>query len=90
MKRYLLDTHLIYWWMTGDSRLGNTTQRLIAKAEIVVSVASLWEMVLKKDCGKLALPAGNMAEQITLTLVPFILRASRGGHWDQAKTCSVS
>ena len=26
MKRYLLDTHLIYWWMTADARLGKATQ----------------------------------------------------------------
>ena len=53
MTRYLLDTHLIYWWMTNDARLGKTTQRLIAKSEIVVSVVSIWEMVLKNAKGKL-------------------------------------
>ena len=33
MKRYLLDTHLIYWWMTADARLGKATQRIIAQAQ---------------------------------------------------------
>ena len=47
MKRYLLDTHLIYWWMTADAKLGKVTQRLIAKSEFVVSTASAWEMALK-------------------------------------------
>lgn len=64
MKRYLLDTHLIYWWMTADVRLGKATQRLIAKSEIVVSAASIWEMVLKNARGKLPLPQGSITEQL--------------------------
>jgi len=29
MKRYLLDTHLLYWWMTAEACLGEATQRLV-------------------------------------------------------------
>ena len=64
MKRFLLDTHLVYWWMTGDARLGKATQRIIAKSEIIVSTASVWEMVLKNSKGKLPLPDGSIAEQL--------------------------
>ena len=64
MKRYLLDTHLIYWWMTADARLGKATQRIIAKSEIIVSTASIWEMALKNTKGKLPLPDGSLAEQL--------------------------
>jgi len=64
VKRYLLDTHLIYWWMTADARLGKPTQRIIAKSEIVVSTASVWEMVLKNARGKLPLPQGTITEQL--------------------------
>ena len=64
MKRYLLDTHLIYWWMTADARLGKATQRIIAKSEIVVSAASMWEMVLKNAKGKLPLPRSTITEQL--------------------------
>ena len=64
MKRYLLDTHLIYWWMTADARLGKASQRIIAKSEIVVSIASVWEMVLKNARGKLPLPQGSLVEQL--------------------------
>jgi len=63
VKRYLLDTHLIYWWMTADARLGKATQRIIAKSEIVVSAASIWEMALKNAKGKLPLPQGSITEQ---------------------------
>lgn len=77
MKRYLLDTHLIYWWMTADARLGKTTQRIITNSEIVVSTASLWEMVLKNAKGKLPLPQGSITEQLEaqgFSLLPVLPR----------------
>ena len=83
MKRYLLDTHLIYWWMTADARLGKTAQRIIAKSEIIVSTASLWEMVLKNAKGKLPLPKGVITEQleaqgfILLPILPRHIEAAR-------------
>ena len=83
MKRYLLDTHLIYWWMTADARLGKATQRIIAKSEIVVSVASMWEMALKNAKGKLPLPQGSLTEQLEaqgfllLPILPRHIEAAR-------------
>ncbi|MGZ8256460.1 MAG: type II toxin-antitoxin system VapC family toxin [Gallionella sp.] len=82
--RYLLDTHLIYWWMTNDARLGKATQRLIAQSEIVVSAVSIWEMVLKNAKGKLPLPEGSISTQleaqgfIVLALLPSHIEAVRG------------
>ena len=84
MKRYLLDTHLVYWWMTADARLGKATRRIIAKSEIVVSTASVWEMVLKNAKGKLPLPRGAIAEQleaqgfVLLPVLPRHIEAVRG------------
>jgi len=83
VKRYLLDTHLIYWWMTADARLGKATQRIIAKSEIVVSTASMWEMMLKNARGKLPLPQGSLAEQfeaqgfVVLPILPRHIEAVR-------------
>lgn len=77
MKRYLLDTHLIYWWMTADARLGKATQRIIAKSEIVVSTASMWEMTIKNAKGKLPLPQGSLTEQLEaqgFVLLPILPR----------------
>ncbi len=77
MKRFLLDTHLVYWWMTGDARLGKATQRIIAKSEIVVSTVSLWEMALKNAKGKLPLPQGSLTEQLEaqgFVLLPILPR----------------
>lgn len=77
MKRYLLDTHLIYWWMTADTRLGKATQSIIAKSEIIVSIASVWEMALKNAKGKLPLPQGAITEQLEaqgFALLPILPR----------------
>jgi PIN domain nuclease of toxin-antitoxin system len=77
LKRYLLDTHLLYWWMTGDARLGKATERIIAKSEIMVSAASMWEMTLKNAKGKLPLPQGSLAEQLEaqgFVLLPILPR----------------
>ena len=77
MKRYLLDTHLIYWWMTADARLGKVTQRIIEKSEIVISAASVWEMMLKNAKGKLPLPQGIITEQLEtqgFVLLPILPR----------------
>ena len=88
MKRYLLDTHLIYWWMTADTRLGKATQRIIANSEIVVSTASLWEMVLKNAKGKLPLPQGAITEQLEaqgFSLLPILPR-----HIEAARSLTCS
>jgi PIN domain nuclease of toxin-antitoxin system len=83
VKRYLIDTHLVYWWMTADVRLGKATQRIIAKSDIVVSAASMWEMVLKNSKGKLPLPQGSLTEQleaqgfILLPILPRHIEAAR-------------
>lgn len=83
MKRYLLDTHLVYWWMTGDARLGKATRSIIAKSEIIVSTASVWEMVLKNAKGKLPLPQGSIAVQleaqgfVILPILPRHIEAAR-------------
>jgi len=77
VKRYLLDTHLVYWWMTDDERLGLATEKLIEHAEIVVSVASVWEMVLKNAKGKLPLPDGSISaalEAQNFVLLPIVSR----------------
>jgi PIN domain nuclease of toxin-antitoxin system len=61
---FLLDTHLIYWWMTEDAKLGKSLRRLIAHADVSVSVASVWEMVVKNAKGKLPLPRGSVSESL--------------------------
>ncbi len=57
--RLLLDTHVFLWYITADSRL--TAPFLVAirepTNEVYLSVASIWEAVIKYGLGKLPLPA---------------------------------
>ncbi|WP_158809703.1 type II toxin-antitoxin system VapC family toxin [Beijerinckia sp. L45] len=53
--KLLLDTHALLWWLSDDTRLGRTARNDIADAsnDILVSVVSLWEIVVKVRIGKL-------------------------------------
>jgi PIN domain nuclease of toxin-antitoxin system len=56
--RYLLDTHLLLWWLANSPALPPEARALIADPSnsIVVSAVSLWEIWLKKSLGKLDIP----------------------------------
>jgi PIN domain nuclease of toxin-antitoxin system len=56
-RRALLDTHAFLWFTTGESRLTDTARELISdpRNEILLSMASLWEMAIKASSGKLVL-----------------------------------
>ena len=54
----LLDTHIFLWYITADDQLPESAQDAIrdpANASYL-SVASVWEAVIKYDLGKLPLP----------------------------------
>lgn len=55
--RFLLDTHTFLWFINGDKKLPKTTRILIAdmENEVLLSVASLWEIAIKTSIGKLTL-----------------------------------
>lgn len=54
----LLDTHAFLWWTMGDSRLSDTARSFIDNEanSIYVSSATAWEIAIKHQLGKLALP----------------------------------
>ena len=58
MKRLLLDTHVLLWWLSDDSRLGEASRQEISnpRNQVYVSAASTWEISIKKSTGKLAAP----------------------------------
>jgi PIN domain nuclease of toxin-antitoxin system len=73
MTRYLLDTHLVIWWLQGSKKLGAASRSLIERNECSVSVLSVWEIVNKLNAGQLKLPDGSVESQITgynLRLLP--------------------
>ncbi len=55
--RLLVDTHIMLWWMRGDSRLSAEAERLIrdGQNQLMWSVASSWEIAVKTNIGKLEL-----------------------------------
>lgn len=55
--RYLLDTHTLIWFISGDNQLSTRCRKLIEDSnnEIYLSIASLWEMAIKHSIGKLNL-----------------------------------
>lgn len=57
-RRILLDTHAILWWLARDSTLPPSATELIEDPEIEanVSVASVWEIGIKRAVGKLQAP----------------------------------
>lgn len=60
--RLLLDTHVYLWCVNNDPRLSSYARRLIQSAQdIYVSSASVWEMAIKINLGKLC---GDLDELI--------------------------
>ena len=57
MKKYLLDTHTLIWFLEGDSQISPLAKSLVLDTdnELFVSMASLWEMAIKTSIGKLTL-----------------------------------
>jgi len=53
----LLDTHTFLWAITGDKRLSRRAQELFCgPSDLWLSVASIWEILIKVQIGKLDLP----------------------------------
>jgi PIN domain nuclease of toxin-antitoxin system len=53
--RYLIDTHILLWWLFNDPRLDATCCTIISSPQnhILVSSASAWEIATKHRIGKL-------------------------------------
>jgi PIN domain nuclease of toxin-antitoxin system len=57
--RLLLDTHVLLWWLTNDPSLSAAARNEIEdpEASVFVSSASVWEVAIKKNLGKLDAPS---------------------------------
>ncbi len=55
--KYLLDTHTLIWFLTGDKKLSDKARGLIDNPDNrkFLSIASLWEIAIKVSLGKLTL-----------------------------------
>jgi PIN domain nuclease of toxin-antitoxin system len=55
--RLLIDTHILIYFLEGSNSLSNSHRQIIADSnnEVLLSIASLWEMAIKISIGKLTL-----------------------------------
>lgn len=78
--QYLVDTHILLWWLTANKRLKPGVKALLKdpKNAIFVSVVSGWEISIKQRNGKLPLQttvqecfekSGFLVKEITLAHV---------------------
>ena len=68
--KILLDTHVLLWYLLGDSRLTDRVREIVdAKTDLHFSIASLWEISIKINLGKLQL---NRSFQELLEALDFI------------------
>jgi len=80
--RLLLDTHAFLWWIRDDDSLSRRARRAITdeRNQCFLSMASCWEMAIKKSLGKLEIPEpidGFVAEQVAanrFSILPIELR----------------
>ena len=57
--RLLLDTHSFLWWMDSSPALSLAARTAISDPtnEILISIASIWELTIRVSSGKLNFPA---------------------------------
>ncbi len=58
--KYLLDTHVVVWWLTDDRKLSKAHAKLLERSErsgsaVGVSALSLWEIAKLAERGRLEL-----------------------------------
>jgi len=61
--KYLLDTHVILWWVTEPKKIAPKARKIIADKRNVIflSSVSFWEMAIKQSIGRLLIP-GNILD----------------------------
>ncbi len=58
MQRFLLDTHVLLWWLADSPQLGRRCKEKISNGrnQIFVSAATTWEISIKIGLNKLTAP----------------------------------
>lgn len=60
--KYLVDTHVWLWLLESPSKVAPSVRTALEQAEdLVLSVASVWELAIKAKLGKIALPSSVSA-----------------------------
>ncbi len=71
VRRLLLDTHVVLWWLADDPTLSDELKAAIDdELEVYVSAASGWEVAIKQGIGKLRAPVDLVEAFDTSDLQP--------------------
>jgi len=70
----LLDTHAFIWLITEDNKLSSTARNYILdrRTNLYLSSASVWEIIIKCNIGKMKLsgnPQSFITKQLTVNLI---------------------
>jgi PIN domain nuclease of toxin-antitoxin system len=66
----LLDTHVVLWWLADDPHLSDELKERIDKeVEVFVSTATVWEVAIKQQLGKITAP-DDLPERIRDSELP--------------------
>jgi PIN domain nuclease of toxin-antitoxin system len=57
--KYLLDTHVILWWISEPEQISSKARKIISdkNIKVLISSVSIWEMSIKKSLGRLSFPS---------------------------------
>jgi len=80
--KLLLDTHAMLWWLAEPEKLSRAALDAISspRSEVFVSAASLWEISIKQQLGKLELP-GSPEPVLTTGGVRMLDISAEDGWW---------
>jgi PIN domain nuclease of toxin-antitoxin system len=78
----LLDAHVLLWWLADDPTLARDAYDAIASpsSDVIVSAATVWEIAIKREIGKLDAPRDlrMSLEASGLTGLPVTLEDAEG------------
>jgi PIN domain nuclease of toxin-antitoxin system len=63
VARYLIDSHILLWLIENPQNLSIQERAVLTdpREDVVVSVASIWELSIKVSLGRLAIPSRRKA-----------------------------
>lgn len=81
---YLIETHILIWFIEGNEKLDKQAQTLIANPanDIYISQASLWEMTIKISIGKLSLSISLSELEVFLSNNQFQILETKFSHYE--------
>ena len=53
---YLIDSHVLLWLLENSPQLSTNAKDIIQNQDLAISIASLWEIEIKRSIGKLQVP----------------------------------